>query len=200
MKLLKKIIPPDEWIVPVTIVCGMIVGLGFYVIKVSNAVSYLSDDPRTCLNCHVMNAEYVTWDHSSHRNVTTCNDCHVPHDNVFNKYFFKAKDGLYHASVYTMRMEPQAITMREPSQEVVQNNCIRCHSDQVADAKMSAWVEGHKENRFERPCWECHRETPHGRVKSLSAVESNIQPLPIKQKQEEFVPDWIKNQLNASNK
>ncbi len=147
-----------------------------------------------------MTAEYITWDHSSHRNVASCNDCHVPHNNVFNKYYFKAKDGLYHATIFTLRMEPQAIKMREPSEKVVQNNCIRCHSDQVADAKMSAWVENHQENRFERKCWECHRETPHGRVKSLSAVELNIQPIPMKQQQKEFVPNWIKNQLNASNK
>ncbi|MGL1889509.1 MAG: cytochrome c nitrite reductase small subunit [Reichenbachiella sp.] len=200
MSFLKRITPPDEWLVPVTILCGMIAGLGFYILNVSNAVSYLSDDPKTCINCHVMTAEYITWDHSSHRNVASCNDCHVPHNNVFNKYYFKAKDGLYHATIFTLRMEPQAIKMREPSEKVVQNNCIRCHSDQVADAKMSAWVENHQENRFERKCWECHRETPHGRVKSLSAVELNIQPIPMKQQQKEFVPNWIKNQLNASNK
>lgn len=195
MGLLKKLRPPDQWLVPVTVLCGLIAGLGFYVLNVSNAVSYLSDDPRTCMNCHVMTAEYITWDHSSHRNVASCNDCHVPHNNVVNKYYFKAKDGLYHASVYTLRMEPQVITMREPSAKVVQQNCIRCHSNQVADAKMLDWVEGHKEDRFERRCWECHRETPHGKVRSLSAVETNIEPLDIKQQQEEFVPDWLSNQI-----
>ncbi|WP_422359418.1 cytochrome c nitrite reductase small subunit [Reichenbachiella sp.] len=193
--MLRKLLPPDEWLLPVTVLVGMIVGLGFYVLHLSKAVSYLSDDPATCINCHVMTTEYVTWNHSAHRNVATCNDCHVPHDNVFNKYYFKAKDGLYHASVYTLRAEPQAITMREPSEQVVQNNCIRCHAGQVTDAKMSDWVASHEESRFGRKCWECHRDTPHGRVKSLSAVELNIEPLSIKQQQKEFIPSWIKDQL-----
>ena len=40
---------------------------------------------------------------------------------------FKAKDGLYHATVFTARAEPDVIEMQEASQEVVQDNCIRCH-------------------------------------------------------------------------
>ncbi|RJE74074.1 cytochrome c nitrite reductase small subunit [Reichenbachiella sp. MSK19-1] len=198
MNLLNKIVPPDQWIVPVTLLCGLMAGLGFYVLRVSNAVSYLSDDPKACINCHVMTPEYITWDHSSHQRVTVCNDCHVPHNNVVNKYYFKAMDGLYHASIYTMRMEPQAITMREPSQHVVQNNCIRCHIDQVTDAKMASWVDNHEENRTSRACWECHRETPHGRVKSLAAIGQFIEPLSVRQQQKELVPDWIKKQLKSS--
>lgn len=188
-------VPPDEWLLPVTVLVGMIVGLGFYILHLSQATSYLSDDPKTCINCHVMTTEYITWNHSSHRNVATCNDCHVPHDNVLNKYYFKAKDGLYHASVYTLRLEPQAITMREPSKRVVQNNCIRCHQGQITDAKMISWVASHKESRLDRTCWECHRETPHGRVRSLSSVGYQLDPMPINQQQKEFVPQWIKDQL-----
>ncbi|MEP1780366.1 cytochrome c nitrite reductase small subunit [Reichenbachiella sp.] len=193
--MLKKITPPDEWLLPVTVLVGMIVGLGFYILHLSQATYYLFDDPKTCINCHVMTTEYITWNHSSHRNVATCNDCHVPHDNVLNKYYFKAKDGLYHASVYTLRLEPQAITMREPSKKVVQNNCIRCHQGQVTDAKMISWVASHKESRLDRTCWECHRETPHGRVRSLSSVGYQLDPMPINQQQKEFVPQWIKDQL-----
>lgn len=173
-------------------------GMGFYVLQVSNAVAYLSDDPRACINCHVMTPQYITWDHSSHKNVATCNDCHVPHDNVVNKYFFKAKDGLYHASMYTMRAEPQVIKMHEAGQSVVQSNCIRCHESQVADAKMNSWVEKHYESKTGRQCWECHRQTPHGRVKSLAAIGEFIQPLPERQQQKEFVPDWIIKQINHS--
>lgn len=193
--MLKRLLPPDEWLLPVTVSVGMIVGLGFYILYLSQAASYLSDDPVTCINCHVMTTEYVTWNHSAHRNVATCNDCHVPHDNVFNKYYFKAKDGLYHASVYTLRAEPQSITMRKPSERVVQNNCIRCHAGQVTDAKMVDWVASHQDSRLGRRCWECHRDTPHGRVKSLSSVGFQVEPLPIKQQQKEFIPNWIKDQL-----
>lgn len=193
--MFKSLLPPDEWLLPVTVLVGTIVGLGFYTLHLSKATSYLSDDPTTCINCHVMTTEYVTWNHSAHRNVATCNDCHVPHDNVFNKYYFKAKDGLYHASVYTMRAEPQAIKMRAPSEQVVQSNCIRCHGGQVTDAKMLDWVDSHAESRMGRRCWECHRDTPHGRVKSLSSVGFQVEPLPISQQQKEFIPQWIKDHL-----
>ena len=66
-----------------------------------------------------MRSEFATWQHSSHREVAVCNDCHVPHNNVFNKYYFKAKDGLRHAAMFTLRMEPQVIKMHEAGQEVV---------------------------------------------------------------------------------
>ena len=52
--MLKKLLPPDEWLLPVTVLLGMLVGLGFYILHLSHAVSYLSDDPATCINFHVM--------------------------------------------------------------------------------------------------------------------------------------------------
>jgi len=137
---------------------GALFGLGFYLLRLSNAVSYLSDDPQACVNCHIMTPQYITWNHSSHREVAHCNDCHVPHNNVFNKYFFKAKDGMYHASVFTLRAEPQVIHAREPSMKVIQANCIRCHEDQVTDARLLGLVPSHRLVRTGRTCWECHRE------------------------------------------
>jgi len=119
------IIPPPEWRTAVVIIAGVIAGLGLYISRISNAVSYLSDKPETCINCHVMNPQYATWNHSSHREVAHCNDCHVPHDNFFNKYLFKAKDGLRHATVFTMRAEPQVIFIKDEGRDVVQQNCIR---------------------------------------------------------------------------
>ncbi|MDZ7608895.1 MAG: NapC/NirT family cytochrome c [Cyclobacteriaceae bacterium] len=69
----------------VNLLIAFFVGIFVYAIYVSNAVSYLSDDPETCVNCHVMRPEFATWQHSSHKEVAVCNDCHVPHNNVFNK-------------------------------------------------------------------------------------------------------------------
>ena len=124
MSFIQKLIPPQQWLVPVIILCGTILGLGFVILRLSNAASYLGDDPRTCINCHVMTPQYITWQHSSHREVATCNDCHVPQNNLINKYYFKAKDGLYHATIFTLRLEPQAIKTNPASKRAVQNNCI----------------------------------------------------------------------------
>lgn len=199
MSLKSRISPPKSWRVPVLILVGSIVGLGFFILKESKALSYLSDDPKTCINCHVMTPEYITWKHSSHGEVATCNDCHVPHDNVFKTYAFKAKDGLYHAAMFTLRMEPQAIIMHEAGQEVVKDNCVRCHDDQIKDPKTGAWVHYHEEDRTERSCWECHREVPHGKVKSLSSVGFQVEPLEERIEQEAILPDWIKENKTKEN-
>ena len=90
------------------VVLGITGGMALFVFHTSRATSYLSDAPETCMNCHVMTTQYVTWQHSSHANVATCNDCHVPHTSLAAQYGFKAKDGLWRATVFTMRWEPQS--------------------------------------------------------------------------------------------
>jgi cytochrome c nitrite reductase small subunit len=199
MSFISNLKPPKKWQTWVIILSGSVIGLGLFILQESKAISYLSDDPKTCINCHVMTPEYITWDHSSHGKVTNCNDCHVPHDNVFRKYAFKAKDGLYHATIFTLRAEPEVIIMHKAGQEVVKANCIRCHSDQVTDAKASAWIEDHDANRTDRQCWECHREVPHGRVKSLSSVGYQVEPLSEKENKESIVPQWMKQQIDQNN-
>lgn len=179
--------PPEQWQVPVILLSGVIVGLGFYILRISNAASYLSDNPETCINCHVMDPQYATWSHSAHREVTNCNDCHVPHDNVVSKYFFKAKDGLRHATMFTLRKEPQVIFIKEAGKEVVQQNCIRCHEKLVTENAGIARFDASRHYRMERSCVECHRETPHGRVNSLASVPNAYIP-----ELEEVVPVWLK--------
>lgn len=197
MGFISKIKPPRGWQPAVAVLFGAIVGLTMYMAKVANVASYMTDDPQACINCHVMTTEYITWKHSSHREVASCNDCHVPHENVVKKYAFKAKDGLYHASMFTLRAEPQAIVMKEAGQEVVQNNCIRCHFNQVTDAKTVSWVASHVDDRLDRTCWECHRTVPHGRVKSLSAVGFHVDPQTLQKQQELFIPTWLEEALES---
>lgn len=193
--MFKKLLPYNSKWAPIAIVIlGSIVGLSLFLAKEAEVVSYMGDEPQTCVNCHVMTSEYNSWMHSSHREWATCNSCHVPHDNVINKYYFKAKDGLYHASVFTMRNEPQVIAMKEASQEVVQQNCIRCHATQVKDAKLDGWVAQHAENRTDRTCWSCHREVPHGRVHGLSSTEYLLAPKPT-DVNKDIVPEWLKKEI-----
>jgi cytochrome c nitrite reductase small subunit len=157
-------IVPDAWRLPIWLALGVFAGLSVLTIHVSRAPSYLSDAPETCMNCHVMTQAYVTWNHSSHRNVATCNDCHVPHTNVLETYAFKAKDGMRHASMFTLRMEPQVIQLSAAAIPVVEQNCRRCHQQLVGEVHLRTWQPG--DNR----CWDCHREVPHGRVSSLSTA------------------------------
>jgi len=185
--MIQRLLPPKIWKIPVILSMGILAGLFCLLVYLSKAHSYLSDDPQTCVNCHIMAPQYATWNHSSHRQWTNCNDCHVPHNNVLNKYFFKAKDGLRHATIFTLRQEPQVIFIHEAGAEVVHQNCIRCHERQLLDARQSGCLANYEENRTSRMCWDCHREVPHGRVNSLSSTPNAQVPLP-----ESPVPDWIK--------
>lgn len=194
------LIPPKRWRPAVMALAGGILGLGFYVLKLSNAASYLSDDPQACVNCHLMTPQYITWNHSSHREVAHCNDCHVPQNNLLNKYFFKAKDGLYHASIFTLRAEPQVIKALGPSRRVIQDNCVRCHQAQITDAKLLDWTDSHHSDRTDRSCWECHREVPHGRVKSLSAVGHQIEPIRAHAPADlKIIPKWLQSAMQEEN-
>ena len=193
-KLLNYLRPPSNWLFYVNILIAFFVGIFFYTLYVSNAVSYLSDNPETCVNCHVMRSEFATWQHSSHREVAVCNDCHVPHNNVFSKYYFKAKDGLRHATMFTFHMEPQVIKMHEAGQRVVQENCKGCHqriNEQVGLLNISLKDKIHDNGKL---CWDCHREVPHGRVKGLNSTPYSKVPLPGSP-----VPEFIRN-LNKNNK
>ena len=193
---LQRLLPPPRWRMAATLIAGAFFGLGFYILKLSNAASYLSDDPKACLNCHVMTPQYLTWNKSSHREVASCNDCHVPQDNVFNQYYFKAMDGLYHSAVFTFRAEPEVIVARESSAEVIQNNCIRCHETRITDAKLLSFVDDHEHHRTDRTCWECQRETPHGRVKSLSSVGHQIEPIPVHiPEKRDIIPAWLRTYI-----
>ncbi len=191
----KKRKPPGWRRLWFSIVLGLIVGLGGYIFYMSNAISYLSDEPETCINCHIMTPQYATWNHSSHRENATCNDCHVPHDNVFNKYYFKAKDGMRHATVFTMRAEPQVIFIKEEGKAVVHDNCVRCHGSVLKDDKIIAATKAAHYDKSERECWDCHREVPHGRVNSLTST-----PNARATQQSEIVPNWIKEEINSKTK
>lgn len=157
---------------------GAGVGMALLLARVANATSYLSDNPQTCINCHVMTDAYASWQRGSHGRVAVCIDCHVPHENLVAKYAYKSRDGLKHSYVFTTRSEPQVLNLSAPAVTVVQANCVRCHSRQV----MMVAAAGPQ-----RRCWDCHQNI-HGKVRSLSASPIELRP---------GLPDagleWMKN-------
>ncbi len=174
------------------LIVGIGVGVVSYLIYISRAYSYLSDAPEVCVNCHVMEPYYATWHHSSHALVANCNDCHVPHTSIFHKYFFKAKDGLRHSYVFTMRGEPQAMQAIPESQAVIYGNCVRCHSQLNQEFVRSGKVcPVEIEEGKEQACWDCHRDVPHGGKISLSSTPNARVPFP-----KSPVPDWLRKEIN----
>lgn len=178
-------------ILPIFILGGVLAGLGAYTLYMSRTHSYLSDDPSACVNCHIMSSYYQSLNHSSHAQWATCNDCHVPHDNVFRQYGFKAMDGLYHAAVFTVWGEPQVIRPREGSSNVIMANCVRCHTQlntEFVKTGMITYTEA-KAGKG-KACWECHTQVPHTNISNLNSAPNAIVPLP-----KSPVPEWLRERM-----
>ena len=151
----------------------------------------MSDEPSTCVNCHIMGPYYATWSHSSHSRNATCNDCHVPHENAAKKWFFKGMDGMRHAAVFMMRGEPQVIQAIDESAEVIMNNCVRCHTQLNTEFVNTGRIDHNMAMAGEgKACWDCHRDVPHGGSNSLSSTPSAIVPYP-----KTNTPQWLKDML-----
>jgi cytochrome c nitrite reductase small subunit len=168
--LLKALIPPPQWRFVVLVLIGIGFGFILLALHLGRATSYISDNPSTCVNCHVMAPYYATWERGSHGRVATCNDCHIPHDNFVRSYLFKASDGMRHSYVFTFRLEPQVIRIKQAGRDVVQQNCIRCHTNQIHPISIRAISAQKIQEEGDGYCWDCHRETPHGRVNSLTST------------------------------
>ena len=194
-RIWEEVKPRGGWRYPAIIIIGAFVGLFIYTFFHSRAYSYLSDNPRTCVNCHLMSPYYATWSHSSHGRNTTCSDCHVPQDNIFSKYYFKAKDGLRDSTVFTMRAEQTALQAIPASSQVIMNNCIRCHeqlNQEFVNTGRMDFKEMKKNNGH--ACWDCHRDVPHTRSRSEVSTPNALVPMP-----DTTVPDWLNDAMSQKH-
>ena len=173
------------------IVSGVVVGLGRLFLYLLRFHTYLGDDPSACVNCHIMTPYYATWMHGAHARNTTCNDCHVPHDNVFRKYFFKGKDGMNHVYKFVTRQERQAIRAIDESAEVIMENCVRCHATLNTELVNTGRIT-YMDVKCDagKACWDCHRDVAHGKMNSLSSTPAAEVPLP-----DTPVPDWLQKMM-----
>jgi cytochrome c nitrite reductase small subunit len=146
---------------------GAMVGIGVTTFNYAKGLSYLSNDPAACVNCHIMREQYDAWRKGPHHAFATCNDCHVP-PHFPQKYIAKAMNGYHHSTGFTFQPanpdEPGAkLVFEEPirikarNSQILQDNCLRCHGDFVHDiVRGSTW----KEDAIR--CVHCHRGVGHG--------------------------------------
>ena len=57
---------------------GIVLGLGLFTLAYAKGLSYVSDAPEACINCHIMREQYDGWLKGPHHAVATCNGCRVP--------------------------------------------------------------------------------------------------------------------------
>lgn len=142
---------------------GVFLGASGWTFHTGKGTSYLSDDPKACVNCHIMRDQYASWQKSSHHAFATCNSCHVPHD-FFGKWYTKAENGFHHSVAFTFGGFHEPIRARAISREVVEHNCQDCHRELVSEM-LSQRLPGsalHLSTECADDCLHCHSHVGHG--------------------------------------
>lgn len=141
-------------------VMGVFAGVAGYTFWYARGASYLSDDPKTCVNCHIMNDHYDGWQKAPHHAVAVCNDCHIPHDSFVAKWFVKGSNGYHHSKAFTLQDFHEPIMIKPGNAAVLEANCLRCHGDMVEQITAHGGL-GLDENDL-YGCVRCHRSVGHG--------------------------------------
>ncbi|MBI3999682.1 MAG: cytochrome c nitrite reductase small subunit [Candidatus Omnitrophica bacterium] len=145
-----------RWIPSLLLVAvGILAGVGGYTFYYAKGASYFSDDPKACMNCHVMQDQFDSWVKSSHHAVATCNNCHVPHELPW-KYVNKGLNGWNHSKAFTFQNFPEPIRITLRNLDALQNNCLHCHNVLVSEILEHEKVSGKSQR-----CTECHRGVGH---------------------------------------
>jgi cytochrome c nitrite reductase small subunit len=146
---------------------GVPLGLGAFTFSYAEGLSYMSEDPSVCRNCHIMNTQFDDWAWGPHHAAATCNDCHLP-QTFPSKYIAKGLNGYHHSAGFTLQpARPDApgadlyyeepIRIKPSNSQILQDNCLRCHGDLVHEiVRGSTWADDAVR------CVHCHSSVGHG--------------------------------------
>jgi cytochrome c nitrite reductase small subunit len=135
---------------------GGIVGLGGFTVNYAQGLSYLTDDPKACANCHIMREYYDGWNRGTHKHVAACNDCHAPHDNPVHKYAIKGINGMRHSYAFTTGDFREPLRITPLNRDVTQHACLTCHGDFTV-------AISHSTDPNPTDCLRCHAGVGHGK-------------------------------------
>ena len=144
---------------------GLAVGIGSYTMVYAEGLSYVSSDSKVCANCHIMNAQYDSWQKSSHHAAAGCVDCHLPRDFV-GKWTAKALNGWHHSKAFTLQDFAEPIRIKPGNAQILQDNCLACHGALVHEAA----AETGRGDEF--TCVHCHQSVGHGDTAGLGGPRS----------------------------
>jgi cytochrome c nitrite reductase small subunit len=115
-----------------------------------------SEAPIFCGGCHQMDANYEAFVHTGAHRRKLCVDCHLPNDNMALHYAWKSIDGMKDVVLFYTGLAPEQVKLSDHSAQVLQANCIRCHSSTVE------FIDS------DRKCWDCHRRLSHRRSGAMA--------------------------------
>ncbi|MEK6628109.1 MAG: cytochrome c nitrite reductase small subunit [Bdellovibrionota bacterium] len=133
---------------------GVPLGTGLTTFIYADGISYLSPNPKVCINCHVMQSQFDSWLASSHHTVAKCNDCHS-HGNVMQKYFQKSVNGFLHSAAFTTDYFNEPIRIKNFNLKITQKTCRSCHSSLIDSSRAD------HQSFSENNCLNCHKEVGH---------------------------------------
>jgi cytochrome c nitrite reductase small subunit len=76
---------------------------------------------------------------------------------LLGKYYTKAENGVWHSKGFTLQDFHEPIRIRPKNAQILQQNCVRCHSELVSDIA----AHGGKTTDILN-CVRCHANVGHG--------------------------------------
>jgi cytochrome c nitrite reductase small subunit len=140
----------------ILLVCasGIPAGIGGFTFLYANGFSYLSSNPKSCVNCHIMSENYGAWMKSGHRHAASCMDCHLPQG--LAKWPIKVDRGFEHAVAFTLQNFKEPIEITPDDRAIVETNCGRCHGELVHEV-----LESLGPRNQPMSCLHCHTGAGH---------------------------------------
>jgi cytochrome c nitrite reductase small subunit len=151
--------------VTAAIAVGVLGGAGGYTFVNAKGLSYMSDEPAVCVNCHIMREQFDGWQHASHHAVATCNDCHLPHESLVGKLWVKASNGWHHSKAFTLQDFVEPIRIKPGNAGVLEANCLRCHAIAVGEITAHGTLGVPTDPSQQADlygCVRCHQGVGHG--------------------------------------
>jgi cytochrome c nitrite reductase small subunit len=141
------------------VLVGLLAGMGGFTFLYAEGFSYLSSDPKACVNCHIMQPQFDAWQKASHHAVAGCVDCHLPHDFV-GKWLAKGENGYRHSKAFTFQDFHEPIVMTTRNRRILEESCLHCHAGLVHDMLAATEPDSVR-------CVHCHRAVGHGPTTGL---------------------------------
>jgi len=155
----KRRIVPGPLLLAVAL--GALAGIGGYTFSYAKGLSYFSHEPSACVNCHIMQREYDSWQKSGHHHTAVCIDCHLP-ESFVPKYLTKAENGWRHGKLFTTGGFDEPIEVKAAGRAILQGNCVRCHGALTAQIRAGARPLSAHDDAQNLPCTHCHWDAGHG--------------------------------------
>jgi len=189
--MIKNIVQFVKRKIPLFLVVGVLIGL---------LISYLSYEaitrtatPGFCVMCHEMAPMRASYDQDIHGGNgktgirVNCVACHLPHNNLFNSIFTKAKNGVSEVGLHFFG-NVDAIDWQKNREErakfVYDEGCIKCHTNYATNEKFKPKaLEMHQHyNALLKTdkkigCASCHAEIGHTGLNNMLNIYKPVYPL-----------------------